>query len=116
PGTAINPVGTSHTLHCHINVNDGSSAVFANAPVGTMCTVNVIAGTATPPSQSCFTVGSTGTCDATITSSTAGTNTIQATTNVIVGGVLLTRTTGDSKAGDSGNATKLYADDTVSTK
>ena len=39
PATATNPVGTNHTLHCHINVNDGSGG-FVNAPAGTVCTVN----------------------------------------------------------------------------
>ena len=41
PATATNPVGTNHTLHCHINVNDGSGG-FVNAPAGTVCTVSII--------------------------------------------------------------------------
>jgi hypothetical protein len=104
-------------LHCHINVNDGSG--FANAPDGTVCTVTVISGAATPASQTCTTgtpTSGSGSCDVVISSSTAGTNTIQASTTVVVGGVSLTRTTGDSNVGDGPNATKLYADDTVTTK
>ncbi|MFL5936047.1 MAG: hypothetical protein ACJ76U_04320, partial [Gaiellaceae bacterium] len=107
PATATNPLGTNHVLHCHINVNDGSG--FVNAPAGTVCTVNIIAGPGTPATQNCTTIGSTGTCDATITSATAGTTTIQATTTVSVGGISLTRTTGDANAGDGPNASKTWA-------
>src|SRR5262249_2784350 len=32
PATATNAVGTNHTVHCHVNVNDGSGEV--NAPDG----------------------------------------------------------------------------------
>ena len=100
PATATNPVGTNHTLHGHINVNAGDGAGFVNAPAGTICTVNITAGPGTPATQNCTTVGATGTCDVTITSATTGTSTIQATTTVSVGGVSLTRTTGDAHAGD----------------
>ena len=47
----------------------------------------------------------------TITSTTAGTSTIQATTTLAIGSptpVMLSRTTGDNLAGDSPNATKLW--------
>jgi hypothetical protein len=117
PAMATNPVGTNHTLHCHINVNDGTG--FVNAPDGTTCTVTVISGAATPVSQNCSTgtpTAGSGTCDVVITSSTAGTNTIQASTTVTVGGVSLTRTTGDAHVGDGPNATKLFGDVTVTTK
>src|SRR6185369_8032071 len=80
PATATNPVGTNHTLHCHINVNDGSGAGYVNAPIGTVCTVNIIAGPGTPATQNCTIANGTGTCDVVITSSVAGTSTIQATT------------------------------------
>jgi hypothetical protein len=115
PATATNPVGTNHTLHCHINVNDGTGG-STNAPAGTVCTVNIVSGPGTPASQNCTTVGSTGTCDVVITSNTPGTTTLQATTTLSVLGVTLTRTTGDAHAGDGPNATKLWADDTVNTK
>jgi hypothetical protein len=117
PEKATNPVGASHTLHCHINVNG------ANAPDGTVCTVTVISGAATPKTQSCKTgepvppqTSGNGTCDVKITSSTAGENEIQASTKVEVGGVELTRETGDKIPGDSENAHKTFADVTVSTK
>ena len=113
PGTATNPVGTNHVLTCHINVNPGTG--FVNAPDGTTCTVTIISGPGTPASQNCTTSGGTGSCTATITSATAGTTTVSASTTVSVGGVSLTRTT-NGTAGNSGPATKLWADDLVTTK
>jgi hypothetical protein len=118
PPTANNPVGTNHVLTCHVNVNNGSGA-FANAPAGTTCTVSLQnAGGATASfvgPNSCQTVAATGSCTVTITSTTAGTTTIHATTTLSVGGVTLTRSTGDSKAGDSPDATKTWADAAVRT-
>jgi hypothetical protein len=106
PGTDTDPVGDSHVLTCHINVNTGSGG-FANAPAGTVCTVNITAGPGTPATQNCV-IGAGGDCTVSITSATPGTSTIQATTTVSVGGVSLTRTTGDAHAGDGPNATKNW--------
>jgi uncharacterized repeat protein (TIGR01451 family) len=50
-----------------------------------------------------------------ISSSTTGTTTVKATTTVTVGGVPLTRTTGDANLGDSVDASKTWADDTART-
>jgi uncharacterized repeat protein (TIGR01451 family) len=50
-----------------------------------------------------------------ISSGTAGSSTVRAATDVTVGGVVLHRETGDAKAGDSGDASKLWADDSVRT-
>src|SRR3954454_1142987 len=115
PATATNPVGTNHTLHCHINVNYGSGGPFVNAPAGTVCTVAILSGPGTPATQNCSTVGTTGSCDAVITSATPGTSTLQATTTVAVGGVSLTRTTGDANVGDGPDATRLWADAVATT-
>jgi hypothetical protein len=113
PEKATNPVGAPHTLHCHINVNDGTG--FVPAPDGTVCTVTVISGAAEPKTQSCKTgepvppqTPGNGTCDVVITSKTPGTNTIQAETEVEVGGVKLIRKTGDKLPGDSPNAEKTF--------
>jgi hypothetical protein len=118
PATAINPVGAPHVLTCHIEVNPGTG--FVNAPDTTTCTVNLLAGSVgTPTTQSCQTGPPTpgsGSCTVTINSTTSGTSTVQATTTVIVGGQTLIRTTGDSNVNDGKNATKLWADDTVTTK
>jgi hypothetical protein len=108
PPTATNPVGTNHPLTCHINVNDGSGG-FTNAPAGTICTGSLQSGPGSfVGSNQCTTVGTTGDCRLTITSATIGTTTIRATTTVAVGGVVLTRTTGDSHAGDSPDAIKHW--------
>src|SRR3954470_778240 len=114
PATATNPVGTNHTLHCHINVNDGSGGPFVNAPAGTVCTVAILSGPGTPATQNCSTVGTTGSCDAVITSATPGTTTLQASTDVAVGGVTLHRATGDANVGDGPNAVKNWASARIS--
>jgi hypothetical protein len=49
-----------------------------------------------------------------ITSATVGTTTIKASTTVTVGGVALHRESADGKAGDSANATKLWAQPSLS--
>jgi uncharacterized repeat protein (TIGR01451 family) len=50
-----------------------------------------------------------------ISSGATGSSTVRAATDVTVGGVVLHRETGDAKAGDSGDASKLWADDSVRT-
>jgi AcrR family transcriptional regulator len=60
----------------------------------------------------------TGTSTLTLTASstaTTGTTTVKAATTVNVGGVSLTRATGDGKVGDSADANKTWSDDTVRT-
>ena len=47
-----------------------------------------------------------------ITSSVTGTTTVRATVTVFVGGVTVTRATGDGKTGDSADATKDWVDET----
>src|SRR5262249_15414436 len=110
PQTATNPVGTNHTLTGHVNVNPGTG--FVNAPDGTVINFSLTkAGGATAvcvgPS-SCTTAGGTGSCTVVISSPTAGTTTIHASTTVTVGGLSLTRATGDGLAGDSPDATKTW--------
>jgi hypothetical protein len=108
PGTDTDPVGDNHVLTCHINVNTGGGAGYVVAPDGTMCSVSITNG---PGSfvgpASCATTG--GTCTVTITSAAAGTTTIHATTTLSVGGVSLTRATGDAHVGDGPNAVKNWA-------
>ncbi|MDP9334422.1 MAG: Ig-like domain-containing protein [Actinomycetota bacterium] len=115
PPLATNRVGTNHTLTGHVNVNNGSG--FVPAPAGTTITFSKVSG---PGSfvggvNTCLTILATGSCSVQITSATPGLTTIQATTTVTVGGISLTRTTGDGKAGDSANARKRWADDVVTT-
>jgi uncharacterized repeat protein (TIGR01451 family) len=116
PATAANPVGTTHTLTGHVNVNAGSST-FSNAPAGTAISFTIVSG---PGSfvggiNSCTTVGATGSCTVQITSTVTGTTVVRASTNVGVGGLTLHRATADAKAGDSADAAKSWGDDTVRT-
>jgi uncharacterized repeat protein (TIGR01451 family) len=112
PQSATNPLSTNHTLTGHVNVNTGSGG-FQNAPNGTTITFSLVnAGGATASfvgPSSCTTAGGTGSCDVVISSSTAGTTTIKASTDVTVGGVTLHRESGDGKLGDSADATKNWA-------
>jgi hypothetical protein len=115
PANATNPVGTTHTLTGHVNVNDGSGAGFVNAPDGTVINFTLSnAGGATASfvgPSSCTTPGAgapgSGSCTVVISSPTAGTTTIHATTDVSVGGVSLHRETNNT-AGNSGDATKVW--------
>jgi phosphoheptose isomerase len=108
PATATNRVGSNHVLTCHVNVNPGTG--FMSAPDGTMCTVTILSGPGSPTSQSCSTSGGSGSCNVTITSAVTGVTTVQASTSVTVGGVALSRTTGDGLAGDGANAKKTWVD------
>jgi hypothetical protein len=115
PPTATNRVGSNHVLTCHVNVNPGNG--FVNAPDGTMCTVAITGGPGQPTSQSCSTGTPTpgsGSCNVTITSSQTGVSAIQASTSVTVGGVPLSRSTGDGLAGDGANAQKTWVDAKIS--
>jgi uncharacterized repeat protein (TIGR01451 family) len=113
PASAINPIGTNHTLTGHVNVNSGSG--FANAPAGTTITFSLTGPASFVGPGSCQTIGTTGSCTVVISSSTVGTSTIKASTDVTVSGIALHRATGDAKAGDSADASKLWADDSART-
>jgi hypothetical protein len=109
PATAANAVGTNHTLTGHVNVNDGTG--FVNAPDNTIITFQLLApivGSFQPPGSLCLTAGGTGSCTVVITSNATGTSTVEASTTVSVGGVSLTRTTGDGLPGDGPNAQKEW--------
>ena len=108
PATATNPLNTNHTLTGHVNVNSGSG--FVNAPDGTLITFTIQSG---PGSfvgglNTCTTAGGTGSCTVQITSAVAGTTVVRASTNVTVGGVSMTRATGDAHVGDSADAQKTW--------
>ncbi len=109
PLSATNEVNHGHLFTAHVNVNTGSGG-YVNAPANTHVTFLVTSGAGTLSASSCDTVGTTGECSVTLNSSTPGQNTLQASTTLLVGGVSLTRTTGDSNVGDSDNATKTFVD------
>src|SRR5207342_1926261 len=72
----------------------------------------------TAPTGSCTNAGAntdaSGKCTITFSSPSAGQVTGQATVTLTVGGVSLTRTTGDGKTGDSANAVKTFVDANIS--
>jgi hypothetical protein len=116
PQQATNPVGSQHIITGHVNVDTGNGAGLVNAPDGTVITFTLSnAGGATATfvgPSSCTTPGAgapgSGSCTVIISSPTAGTTTIHASTNVSVGGVALARATGDGLPGDSPDATKIW--------
>jgi uncharacterized repeat protein (TIGR01451 family) len=115
PPSANNAVGTSHTVTGHVNVNSGSA--FGNAPEGTTISFSIVsgAGSFVGGTNTCTTIGMTGSCAVQITSSATGTTVVRATTDVVVAGVTLHRATGDANVGDSADASKNWGDITVRT-
>jgi uncharacterized repeat protein (TIGR01451 family) len=109
PLTATNQLGDPHTFTAHVNVNDGSG--FANAPAGTTVGFSIVSGPGSLSAASCQTAGSTGSCSVVLSNaSTPGQTTVKASATVTVGGLSLTRETGDGKAGDSASAVKTWVD------
>ena len=106
PETAFNVVGDPHVYTATVKVNDGTG--FANAPDGTTVTFSKASGPGViaPVNGQCRTTD--GTCTVAIISATTGVTSVHATTTLTVGGVSLTRSTGDENAGDGGNATKTW--------
>jgi uncharacterized repeat protein (TIGR01451 family) len=118
PLSDVNPVSSNHTLAGHVNVNAGDGSGFVSAPAGTVIgfsLVNSGGASAAFVGPSACTVASGGSCSVVISSSTTGSTTIKAATTVVVGGVSLSRATGDAKLGDSADASKLWADATART-
>lgn len=107
----VNEVNDQHTFTGHVNVNpDGP---FVNAPAGTIIKFAKVSGPGTFVGgvDQCATVGNTGSCSVSLTSTTAGTTVVSASTTVQVGPSLLTRSTnGNAGAGGSGNAVKQWVD------
>src|SRR5262249_42736332 len=64
--------------------------------------------------SSCQTGNGGGSCSVVISSSTTGTTVVSASTTVSVGGVSLTRATGDSHVGDGPNAAKTWVNARIS--
>ncbi len=107
PAEDTDPVGDNHILTAHVNVNTGTGG-YVSAPDGTSITLAIVSGpgsfTTTNP---CTTSGGTGSCSVTLTSAVVGTTVVSATTDVVVGGVTLHRTT-DGLNSNSANATKNW--------
>ena len=103
----VNAVGDPHTVAGHVNVNDGTGK--ENAPSGTFITFKVESGPGALSATSCATVGTTGSCSVTLTSSVAGVTVVSAETSVSVKGVVLDRTT-NGQGANSDNLTKRWID------
>src|SRR5439155_777458 len=111
PLSATNEVGSPHTFTAHVNVNDGSG--FANAPAGTAVDFTEVSGPGRLSVASCLTVGTSGSCQVTLSSSTAGVTVVNAATDVVVGGLTLHRATVDAHAGASANMSTLSLHDAL---
>ncbi len=113
PQTATNEVGHQHTFHFVLTqVPNGATP----ATSGTI-TPNITPSGFTTVTNTCGTVsfngGLTASCDVTINSTVVATYTANATGTVTIGGVTLTRQTGDGLSSDSGPATKNYVDASI---
>src|SRR5439155_1759800 len=94
-------------------INAGTGGGFVPAANGTLVTFSLSNSNGATASfvggiNTCTTTA--GTCSVSINSPTTGLVTINATTNVSVGGISVTRSTGDGLAGDRPAATKTYVD------
>src|SRR5207249_1260067 len=109
PATAVNAVGTNHTLTITVNsVNTtlGSGTATASITSGPGSFVG-------SPTCSYTGGGSTASCTVVITSATTGTTVVSATSSIpLTGDGSATRTT-DGTAGNSGTASKTWADATI---
>ncbi|HET9728454.1 MAG TPA: hypothetical protein VFR41_03485, partial [Acidimicrobiia bacterium] len=103
----INEVNHAHTFTGHVDVNDGSG--WANAPAGTEIDFTIASGPGTLSVNSCLTIGTTGSCTTSLNSSLPGVTQVGASTNVVVGGKTVSRTTNGAN-GNSGPATKTWVD------
>jgi hypothetical protein len=116
PSTANNPVGTNHVLTITVNALGGTIDAGPHT-----ATASIVSGPGSfVGGNTCTYTGgaATASCTVTITSSTAGTTVVSATSDIPVNGQTITRTTGtaaNTASGGSDNATKNWGDDTVST-
>jgi len=115
PLTPTNEVGTAHTFTVTVMKNSGSGfvpaagvTVTATATASNGATITSAGGTS--PACNPVPTGADGTCTIVVNSSTGGKITVHATTTFTVGGISLTRSTGDANTGDSADAVKTYVD------
>src|SRR5438093_466513 len=114
PLSTLFPYTTLFRSTATVLQNAGLGAGFVAAPNGTLVTeigrascrerARIVGG------NTCTISNGLGTCTVTITSPTAGTVSIHATTTFSVGGVSVTRATGDSHTCDGRDVTKVFVD------
>jgi uncharacterized repeat protein (TIGR01451 family) len=111
-GSGVNEVNNPHTFTVTVQEDLGDGNGFVPVPAGVPVTVtlqNTFGSTTTPLIYNVTTNGS-GQAFVTFTSATAGEVIGNASTTFSVLGVSLTRATGDTNAGDSGQVTKFFED------
>jgi uncharacterized repeat protein (TIGR01451 family) len=111
----VNEVNHSHTFTVTVleDLGDGNGFVAAGSVPVTVTLTNTNGSTTSPLTYN-VTTDNAGHASVTFTSATAGEVIGNASTTFSVGGVTLTRATGDSNAGDSGPATKFFEDAQIS--
>jgi hypothetical protein len=114
--SATNEVGNPHTFTVTVlqNAGDGNGFVAAANDTVTVTLTDSKGAVSVPSTPLTGTTDAMGHFSVTFTSATAGQTVGSATTTFTLGGVSLTRTTGDSKVGDSGTVTKTFEDATIS--
>ena len=119
PLTPTNEVGTAHTFTVTVKKNTGSGGfVPASGETVTVTVTGSNGATVGNAHPSCVGIANSpatvtdaaGKCTIVVNSSAAGKLTVNAAVTLSVGGVSLTRSTGDLKAGDTANAVKTYVD------
>jgi hypothetical protein len=112
PLSAINEIGQPHTFTATVQQDTTGGGTFTNAPDGTLVTFSLPGSPAgvsfVGGINTCTTTG--GSCSVQVTSTSATSATIHATTTLTVSGVSLTRSTGDNVSGDSADAVKHWVD------
>ncbi len=107
PLTATNNVNQPHTITATVTQDPGTGSVPAVGVLVTFSLLNNTAGAAFVGGNTC-TTNASGQCSVQINSATPGSVDIHAATTFSVGGVSLTRASGDGLSGDSANANKVY--------
>jgi hypothetical protein len=117
PATANNPVGANHVLTITVNALGGTIDAGPHT-----VTASIVSGPGSfVGGNTCTYTGgaATASCTVTITAAATGTTVVSATSDIPVGGVTITRTTGTAEntaSGGSGNAAKNWAASQVSTR
>lgn len=115
PG-GLNEVDHPHAITATVETKDGNGA-WTPAPAGTSVAFNLSgAGGFVGGISQCTTLGTTGQCELSIISASAGVSTVGATSTVTVHGVSITRQTNtavNTAAGGSGNVVKHWVDGSI---
>src|SRR5262249_17594397 len=111
PQTAANAVGSNHVLTITVNALNGT--IDAGPHTATASIVSGPGSFVGPPTCTYTGGAATASCTVTITSAVVGQTIVQATSDIPVNGVVITRTTGTrskERRGGSGNGAKNWGD------